>query len=69
MEQGGYNLESISLSASNCVAALIGLPLPSLPLLPLEEESQETLKEVVDYQKTSWPSLVFGVDLPENLNS
>ena len=65
--EGGYNLISLSLGVANCVSALLGLPLPSLPQTsPVDASAQETLKEVVDFHRSQWPSLTFGVDIPEN---
>ena len=75
--EGGYNLDSISSASAYCVSALLGQSLPALKELELDLDrekrkpdhaidlnAQETLKEVVDYHSTTWPSLQFGVDLP-----
>jgi len=64
--EGGYQLTSISLSSASCVAALLGHPLPTLPMSPLDVSCQDTLKEVVDFHRSQHYTLQFGIDLPEN---
>lgn len=65
--EGGYNLITIANCAEHCVRALLGDSLPELELErgPLDSAAT-TLKDVVDYHHSYWPSMQFGVDLPVN---
>lgn len=63
--EGGYNLESISHSMTMCAKALLGDPLPSPRIEPLNPAAISTIKQVVSHQLPYWGSLCFHVDLPE----
>ena len=63
--EGGYNLESISHSMTMCAKALLGDPLPSPRIEPLNPAAINTIKQVVSHQLPYWSSLSFHVDLPE----
>lgn len=65
--EGGYNLESIADAASYVVSSLLGDPLEELELNSLSGSASETLRKVVDYHASNWPSMQFGVDLPQNV--
>ncbi|XP_046454451.1 histone deacetylase 6-like isoform X3 [Daphnia pulex] len=63
--EGGYNLDSISHSMTMCAKALLGDPLPSPRIEPLNPAAISTIKQVVSHLLPYWSSLCFHVDLPE----
>lgn len=63
--EGGYNLESISHSMTLCTKALLGDPLPSPQLKPIDPAGLSTIQRVVHHQRKHWSSLRFHVDLPD----
>ncbi|CAG2120648.1 unnamed protein product [Medioppia subpectinata] len=65
--EGGYNLISNGLCASECVSVLLGKCPESLPLKQYNGSAIETLKCVIGFQSTNWPNLKFDFDLPESL--
>lgn len=64
--EGGYNLNSISLAASQCVSVLIGNPPLPLKLGKIDKEAIQTLRSVINYHSTNWECFKFNYDLPDN---
>lgn len=63
--EGGYNLASISESMKQCVASLLGDPIPSLSTeLKPSPSAICTIKNVLKVHEEYWTSLRFDVDLP-----
>ena len=60
--EGGYNLESVSYSATMCIKALLGDPLPALkrPLVPTQH-AVDTISNVIRTHSKYWSSLSFQV--------
>lgn len=63
--EGGYNLSSISHSMMMCTKALLGDPLPTPALEPINPAAVDTIKRVIAAQSPYWSSLQFLVDLPD----
>ncbi|RWS14848.1 histone deacetylase 6-like isoform X2, partial [Dinothrombium tinctorium] len=57
--EGGYNLRSISLSASYCVSALLNDSPSRLSLDNIDEETFQTIDNVINFQSQRWMSLIF----------
>ncbi|RWS10566.1 histone deacetylase 6-like isoform X2, partial [Dinothrombium tinctorium] len=55
--EGGYNLRSISLSASYCVSALLNDSPSRLSLDNIDEETFQTIDNVINFQSQRWMSL------------
>lgn len=64
--KGGYNLVSISDSASECVSVLLANSPEPLTLDKYNESAVETLKNVIAFHSTNWQNLKFDFDLPES---
>ncbi len=65
--EGGYNLNSISLSMTMCVKALLGDPIP--PIQKVEEvkpSAVQSIRDVIRVHSPYWSSLCFGRRLPDS---
>ena len=69
--EGGYNLSSISASATQCARALLGDPLPPVEITKAQDSALETIRNVVRVQRPHWRCLATLVDktLPETLET
>ena len=68
--EGGYNLNSISLSMTMVTKALLGDPMPHLA--PYKKPLESAIKTVSDTMKSIapyWSCLKYGVKLPQDMNS
>ena len=63
--EGGYNLNSISFSMMMCAKALLGDPLPTPQIGPLNPSALQTIRRVINIQRACWSALDFMVDLPD----
>ena len=65
--EGGYNLNSISLSMAMCVKALLGDPMPPISTgMPPKPSAVESIRRVVETQSRFWSALRFGRKLPDS---
>ena len=65
--EGGYNLNSISLSMAMCVKALLGDPMPPISTgMPPKPSAVESIRRVVETQSRFWSALRFGKKLPDS---
>ncbi|XP_054162576.1 histone deacetylase 6-like [Oppia nitens] len=65
--EGGYNIVSNGLAASQCLSVLLGNAPESLTnVVNYNESAIKTLKQVIAFQSTNWTNLRFDWDLPEN---
>jgi len=69
--EGGYNLSSISASATQCAQALLGDPLPPVEITKPRDSALETIRNVVRVQRPHWKCLATLADktLPETLET
>jgi len=63
--EGGYNLSSISYSMMMCAKALLGDPIPTPLIKPLNSAALTTIKRVINIHRCYWSALDFLVDLPD----
>ncbi len=65
--EGGYNLNSISLSMTMCVKALLDDPMPHVdPVGEPKPSAVQTVRDVVRVLSPYWSSLAFGLKLPDS---
>lgn len=55
--EGGYNLNSIAVSLSSCVKALLGDPIPTLHLSATHPAAVATIQRTLKYQLPYWSVL------------
>ena len=67
--EGGYNLNSISLSMTMCTKALLGDPMPPVILdEPPKASALESIRNVIQAHSKYWSSLRFGLKLPDSFD-
>ncbi|XP_055958086.1 histone deacetylase 6 isoform X1 [Patella vulgata] len=63
--EGGYNLNSISVSMATCTSVLLGDQCPLVSRPKPCDSAMKTIHEVIDAQKKYWKSLKFQVSVPD----